>query len=66
MFVAYLTTETFVKGFLLVIVADPGFPRGACQPIIWQFFCRKLQENDKFWKEGACHWRSLGSAADLR
>ena len=38
-------------------VAGPGFSRGAptspknrlCQPIIWQYFCRKLHENERNW-----------------
>ena len=37
-------------------VADPGFSREGCantkSAIIFQFFCRKLHENERIWTRG--------------
>ena len=41
---------------ILCAVADPGFFRGGVptpkSAIIFQFFCRKLHENERIWTRG--------------
>ena len=50
----YTTSQsTILTAFDLDAAADPGFsPGGAPTPkssIIFQFFCRKLHENERIW-----------------